>query len=150
MRHGFKKTKFADGIDADRMLMRKLTVNFFTKGKISTTFSKIKALRPEIERTVTKIKKGTEADKNYLLRKLGDSYKSLSSVFKEVSSQLSKVQSGYTKIVKLGYRESDGAPTASLEWAYPVVLPSAKKTEAKTKEVPAAKANENKKKEVKE
>lgn len=142
MRHGFKKAKFADGQDADRALMRKLTVNFFINGKISTTFSKIKALRPEVEKMVTKIKKGTEADKNYLLKKLGSNYDSLSGIFKEVAGQLSKVGSGYTKIVKLGFRDSDGAATALLTWAYPVVMPKAqkqevKKTEAEVKKAPA-------------
>jgi large subunit ribosomal protein L17 len=140
MRHGFKKAKFANGMDADRMLMRKLMVNFFTHGKIASTISKIKALRPEVEKAVTKIKKGGEADKNYLLQKLGGNYEKLAEVFKEIASQLNKVQSGYTKIIKQGNRESDGALTAQLTWAYPVVLPKeAKVVKAKKAEVKSEK-----------
>ncbi len=131
MRHGFKKAKFAAGYDADRMLMRKLMFNFFTNGKLTTTFSKIKALRPEIEKAVTKIKRGTEADKNNLLKRFGSNYDMLSEIFKEVSTQLSKVQSGFTKIIKLGDRESDGAKSATLVWAYPVVMPGKKKETSK-------------------
>jgi large subunit ribosomal protein L17 len=147
MRHGFKKAKFAAGYDADRMLMRKLMVNFFKRGKLSTTFSKIKALKPEVERAVTKIKKGTEADKNTLLKRLGN-YDFLSEIFKEVATQLSKVQSGYTKIIKLGDRESDGAKAATLVWAYPVVMPT-KKKEVVKKSTAAKADKEVVKKEIK-
>lgn len=147
MRHGFKKAKFADGQDADRMLMRKLTVNFFLNGKISTTMSKVKALKPEVEKMVTKVKSGTEADKNYLLKKLGDSKKALDKIFKDISSQLSQFKSGYTKIVKLGYRDSDGAATATLVWAHPVVM--SKDAKETVKKMKAETKSEVTKKEVK-
>lgn len=149
MRHGFKKAKFANGQDADRMLMRKLMVNFFAKGKIATTHAKIKALRPEVEKAVTKIKKGAEADKNYLMKRLGSNYEGLKEIFKEIATQLSKVQSGYTKIIKMGMRESDGAPVAQLVWAYPVVMPSVKKAVKAEKTAKKTEKEVAKKEEVK-
>lgn len=126
MRHGFKKTKFGNGRDADRMLFRKLTINFFLNGRIETTLSKIKALKPKIEKLVTKIKRGAESDKNYLIQSL-DYRPDLESRWADIKTALSAVKGGYTKIVKLGFRDSDGAPVARLEWAYPVVMNEVKK-----------------------
>lgn len=119
MRHGYKKTKFADGYDADRMLIRKLATNFFRDGKVETTFTKAHAVRPLIERLVTKIKGASNADKNYLLKRLGNI--DLKDKSEAIISSLGKVQSGFLRIVKLGTRDSDGAETARLEWAHPVV-----------------------------
>ena len=125
MRHGFIKVKFGNGQDANQMLKRKLAVNFLMWGKIETTFSKVKVLKPIIEKMVTKIKRGTEADNNQLLKQLGNHDRLLSN-FKEIKTALEKVNSGFVKIVKLGARESDGGQMARLIWAYPVVNASEK------------------------
>jgi len=120
MRHGFIKVKFGHGHDANQMLKRKLAVNFLKWGKIETTFSKVKVLKPIIEKMVTKIKGGTEADHNQLLKQLG-SHEQLLENFKEIKTAMSKINSGFVKIIKLGARESDGGQMARLIWAYPVV-----------------------------
>ncbi len=120
MRHGYKKNKFANGYDADRMLMRKLALNFFLEGKVETTLSKAQAVKPVIEKMVTKIKAGATSDRNVLTRKFG-SLELLKEKMEEISTSLKEVKGGYTKIIKLGFRDSDGAPTARVEWAHPVV-----------------------------
>jgi len=123
MRHGFKKQRFANGQDADQMLFRKLMVNFILNGKIASTFSKIKVLKPRVEKLISKVKNGNEADKNYLLKKLGGEWSRTEKILKDVSSQLKTVPGGYTRISKLGDRSSDGALMAVLSWAHKVVLP---------------------------
>lgn len=120
MRHGFINVKFGHGQDANQMLKRKLAVNFLLWGKIETTFAKVKVLKPIIEKIVTKIKGGTESDHNQLLKQLGNHDKLLEN-FKEIKTAMSKVNSGFVKIVKLGARASDGGQMARLIWAYPVV-----------------------------
>jgi len=138
MRHGFRQIKFRHGQDADQMLVRKLVTSFLLRGKITTTISKIKAIKPLVERAVTKIKTMSQADGNYLRKSFGD-IKPLETRFKDIGLAFSKVQSGYTKIIKLGYRDSDGASTARLEWAYPVIMNEKK---APIKKVKAPKAKE--------
>ena len=133
MKHKVKKIKFYAGQDSDQMLVRKLLSNFFVNGKISTTIKKIKMLRPQVERIVTKIKSNSQSDKNMILRKLGDGKIKLDNIFKEIATQLKDVTGGYTKIIKTGYRDSDGAPTGTLIWAHTVVMPPA--TEKKSKKV---------------
>ena len=130
MRHGFKKPKFGQGYDAGRALMRKLTVNFLMTGKIKTTIARAKAVRPEIEKLVGKIKSMREADKNNLLNKLGNVSR-LEDRFKDITTALSTVKSGYTRIVKLGRRQADGSEMGELTWAYPVVLTDKTKKESK-------------------
>lgn len=130
MRHRVKKIKFRQGKDATDMLMRKLAINFFSRGKLKTTLKKAKVLKSRVEKLVEKVKEKNQANKNYLLRFLGEN-KLIDLLFENVGPVLKDKTGGYVKVVKLGYRPSDGAPYARLEWAYPVVIepkPVIKKT----------------------
>jgi len=120
MRHGVKKIKFSNGIDANLALTRKLAVNFFLKGKLSTTLSKAKAMKPVIERLIEKMKVKTESNLNYLKQKL-DSKEVIEMAYKDISPTIAKINGGYVRVIKLGQRESDGAETARIEWVYPII-----------------------------
>ncbi|MFH0979610.1 MAG: 50S ribosomal protein L17 [Candidatus Roizmanbacteria bacterium] len=126
MRHGVRKIRFNWGKDANKMLMRKLAVNFLSKGYLQTTLSKAKALRPYLEKLVCKMKVESEANKNYLLRYLGDE-KIINNGFKIIGPALSKINGGYVRIIKMNIRSSDGATMAKIAWAYPVILEEVKK-----------------------
>ena len=120
MRHRVKKIKFSNGIDANRALTRKLAVNFFLKGKLTTTLSKAKAIKPVIEKLIEKMKVKTESNLNYLKQKL-NSKEVLMIAYKDISPVIAKISGGYIRVVKLGKRESDGAETARIEWVYPII-----------------------------
>lgn len=120
MRHRVKKIKFSNGIDANRALTRKLAVNFFLKGKLTTTLSKAKAIKPVIEKLIEKMKVKTESNLNYLKQKL-DNKEVLEIAYKDISPVIVKINGGYIRVVKLGKRESDGAETARIEWVYPII-----------------------------
>ena len=120
MRHGVKKIKFSNGIDSNRALVRKLSVNFFLKGKLTTTLSKAKAIKPVIERLVEKMKVKTEANVNYLKQKL-DSKEVIEIAYRDISPVVTKINGGYVRIVKLGKRESDAAEVGRIEWVYPII-----------------------------
>lgn len=121
MKHRAKKAKFGYGKDANQMLLRKLASNFFVSGKLETTKQKAKAAQSAVERMVTKAKTKTEADKNYI-RKHITTNKVMDLLINQIAVQLEKVGSGYTRIIKLNQRITDGAHISRLEWAYPVVL----------------------------
>lgn len=131
MRHRVKKIKFNWGKDANRMLMRKLAINFLSKGYLQTTLSKAKALRPYLEKLVFKMKVKSEANKNYLLRYLGDE-KIVNNGFKIIGPALSKINGGYIRIVKMNMRNADGATMARITWVYPVVLEEVKNEKPNT------------------
>jgi len=120
MRHRVKKIKFSNGIDANRAMTRKLALNFFLKGKLSTTLSRAKAIKPVIERLVEKMKVRTEANVNYLKQKLDDE-RILEMAYRDISPVVAKINGGYIRIIKLGQRESDGAEAARIEWVYPII-----------------------------
>ncbi|MBI5127603.1 50S ribosomal protein L17 [Candidatus Roizmanbacteria bacterium] len=129
MRHGVKKIKFTSGIDANRMLMRKLAVNFLSKGYLQTTLIKAKALKTHLEKLVSKMKVKNESNKNYLLRYLAET-KIVNDCFDRVGPALEKIRGGYVRIIKVGMRSADGSSMAKVEWAYPV-LKEEKKTQVK-------------------
>jgi len=120
MRHRVKKIKFSNGVDANRALVRKLAVNFFLKGKLSTTLSRAKAMKPVIEKLIEKMKVKTESNLNYLKQKLDDK-EVLKIAYRDISPVILKINGGYIRIIKLGRRESDGAETARIEWVYPII-----------------------------
>ncbi len=122
MRHRDKKIKFRSGKDANKMLVRKLLVNFFFNGKIETTLGRAKVVKSLVDKLVKKIIVKNEANKNYLLKILDDQ-KLIVRLFKETGPILKdKPGGGYVKIVKLLNRDSDGADVARVEWVYPVLI----------------------------
>lgn len=134
MRHRVKKIKFRAGYDANKMLVKKLVVNFLERGKITTTLKKAKVLKSVIERLVEKAKEKTESNKNYLLRHVTDK-KTIKFLFETVGPTLKKTVGGYVKVVRLGARDSDGTETARLEWAYPIVIEEKEEKKPKVKKV---------------
>ncbi len=121
MRHRIKKIKFRSGRDANNMLARKLAKNFLINAKITTTLKKAIVLKSIVERLVEKAKVETEANKNYLLRKLEDR-RLVVRIFKEVGTSLKDKVGGYVRVVRLGARSSDGSEMARLEWTRPVIV----------------------------
>ena len=120
MRHGVKSYTFKGGSDANKMLIRKLVVNFLANGKLTTTETRAKYAKSILDHLVEKSKVRTEANKNYLLRKVAEP-RVVEFLFTEIGPAIKDIKGGYIKITKIGYRDSDGSPSARLEWAHPVV-----------------------------
>jgi len=131
MRHRSKKIKFNYGKDAKDMLVRQLASNFLTRGIMVTTFKKAKVTRSEVERLVSKAKIKSEANKNVLLRRIVRK-EIVSLLFDTIAPVFKSIVGGYTRIIKLQQRKTDGAQIVRLEWTLPVVLVPEKKTVEKT------------------
>lgn len=140
MRHGSKKIKVRLGIDANKMLMRKLTMNFISMGKITTTQTKAKLLKTFVERLVEKTKQETEANKNYLLRYIPYSH-IVQKLFLNVGPAMKDKIGGYVTLQKMYQRDSDGAIMVKMQWSNPVVMnePVKEKVSVKDKVEPKAK-----------
>lgn len=126
MWHRVKKIKFRAGKDANKMLVKKLVLNFLEHGKIITSLKKAKVLKSVIEKLVEKAKEQSEANKNYLLHYITDK-KITKFLFETVGPTLKKIAGGYVRVVRLNVRESDGSDRARFEWAYPIVREEPKK-----------------------
>lgn len=119
MRHKIKKTKFSFGKDANKMLLRKLTFNFFKSGYLETTLIKAKVLKSYLEKLISKFKNLNDKNKKYLLRKIGDS-RLVNNLSNIINKSFSNISGGYVKIIKTDLRNGDGSLMAKIEWAYPI------------------------------
>lgn len=134
--------KFGSGKDDSRMLVRKMSRDFFLKGRLTTTVARAKALRSPIEHMVTLAKRNTEATKNVLLKKTGN--KNLVAILTgQIAPVFSEKTSGFVRVVRIGSRPSDGSMMGRLEWTLPVVVTQKEnkvkeKKEVKAKAVPAS------------
>lgn len=146
MRHRVKTVKFKYGRNADSMLKRKLLKNFIVHGRMTTTEKKIKTIKREVEKLIQYAKKNTEASRILLKSRLAD--RQVESVLvKYVTPAFKDRQSGFTTLVHLPQRDSDGATIARLQWSLPVVLekPVSKKKKKEVKTETAKKEKVGKK-----
>lgn len=120
MRHGVKKIKFKKGQDATTTTTKKLIVGFILSGRVLTTVKRAKVIKSEVERMAEKSKEKTEANRNYMLRRLGP-HRVIKTMFEDVGPALKGKSGGYIKLNRVGYRDSDGAQMAKVSWVYPVV-----------------------------
>lgn len=104
-------------------MLSNMSVSLITHGRIKTTLAKAKALRPFIEKIVTKAKRAAakteKKDKLHLrrlaLRDVRDEA-AISMLFDDKVSEFENRPGGYTRIYKLGPRQGDAAEMALIEF----------------------------------
>ncbi len=116
MRHGNNKRKFGRVRKVRNALMNSLVLNLIVREKIKTTLPKAKELRPMIEKLVTRAKKGDAAGRRLTTATLSGNTKEVKKLFDVLAPKYKDVKGGYTRIMKLGVRVSDGAPMAIIEF----------------------------------
>lgn len=82
--------------------------------RITTTLPKAKALRPFIEPLITRSKDDTTHNRRQVFRHLRDK-DAVDELFYEVAEEVGDRPGGYTRIIKLGRRQGDGAEMAMVE-----------------------------------
>jgi large subunit ribosomal protein L17 len=118
-------------------MLRNMATSLFKHGKITTTETKAKRLRPLAERLVTFAKRGDLAARRRVLAQLTEK-SVVHELFTNIAPQVADRQGGYTRITKLGYRKGDNAPMALIELVLEPV--NAKPKASKTKLTNAVKA----------
>ncbi|MDP2789304.1 MAG: 50S ribosomal protein L17 [bacterium] len=116
MRHHNAKRKFGKTRKVRNALMNSLALNLIVRGKIKTTEPKAKELRPFIEKLVTLARKDTLANRRLALSKLSNRNPEVKKLFEKIAPKYDKQSGGYTRVLKLGARKSDGAPMAIIEF----------------------------------
>ena len=115
MRHSNRNKKFGRKRKVRVALMRSLARSLVLHGKIETTEARAKALRPFVERMVTGARGGTVAARRLAARRMG-SVDGTDLLFKNAAKKYEKRAGGYTRVVKTGFRKSDGARKAIIEF----------------------------------
>ena len=113
MRKLNKGRKFSRKVGPRKMLLRVLVNNFFVHEKIKTTEAKAKELRSIAEKMITKAKKINLANRRILASELTPVL--TKKINDEIAPRYKDRAGGYTRIIKLGPRNSDGAHMAVIE-----------------------------------
>lgn len=108
-----KGRKFNRERDQRRALLKTLAVSLLLKEKIKTTEAKAKELSPFVQKKITRAKKGDLAARRYLLTLFPE--RVVKKLIDDLGVRYKDRNGGYTRIVKLGQRKSDGARMAIIE-----------------------------------
>lgn len=114
MRHGVKKAKLQRTASHRNSLLANQASSLIIHGRITTTLAKAKALRPYVEKLITKGKTGTLHSCRLAAAVLSQK-KAVARLCGEIAEATKNRQGGYTRIVKLGQRKTDSAPMALIE-----------------------------------
>ena len=139
-----------------RAMSRNMVTSLFRYERITTTKSKALEVRKSAEKLITRAKEDTVHNRREAAKFIQDE-KILNKLFTEIGPRMKKRNGGYTRVLKLGYRQGDAADVVILELvdykldaekseekkpAKKADAPKAKKPAAK--KAPAKKASEKK------
>lgn len=140
MRHRKNNVKFGRSKSHREALVSMLVVGLVKAKSVRTTARKAKVARTEAEKLVTLARKGTLASRRLVAARLRDEA-AAKELFEKIVPMQAGRPGGYTRIVKLGQRASDGAEMAVLSWVDEPVAPKKKAAEpAAAEPAPAAEA----------
>lgn len=136
-----KGPRLGGGPAHEKLMLANLATALFTHGRIQTTETKAKRLRPLAERMVTFAKRGDLHSRRRVMTVIRDK-SAVHKLFTEIAPQVHEREGGYTRIVKTGFRKGDRAPMAVIELVLEPVekKPSAKKAQAAKDKAAAEKA----------
>lgn len=106
--------RLGSGPDHQKQILANQASQLFMHGRIRTTQTKAKTLRPYAERLITKAKQGDLHARRQILSKLHDRDVT-AYLFEEVAPRFAERNGGYTRMLKLGPRKGDNAPMALVE-----------------------------------
>ncbi len=119
-----KGPRLGGGPAHERLLLRNMATSLIKHGKITTTETKAKRLRPLAERLVTFAKRGDLHARRRVMTMITDK-SVVHELFTNIAPQVADRQGGYTRITKLGFRKGDNAPLALIELVLEPVNPKA-------------------------
>ena len=129
-----------------RLILSNLATQLFEHGRITTTESRARTLRPLAEKLITKAKKahlGENAlhNRREVLKTIRDKGV-VHSLFADIAPTFAERPGGYTRITKIGPRQGDNAPMAVIELVTEAYAPSAPKAPKAEPAVEAAPVEE--------
>ena len=116
MLHGNAITKLGRVRKQRIALMRSLARSLIIHERIETTEAKAKALRPIIEKLITRAKKGDLASSRILISRLGGAEREVKKLVSEIAPKYKDRNGGYTRISKINAHKADGRDVAVIEF----------------------------------
>nr|WP_298928798.1 50S ribosomal protein L17 [uncultured Erythrobacter sp.] len=115
MRHGISQRKLSRKSGHRKALFRNMSAALIKHEQIHTTLPKAKELRPYIEKLITLAKRGGLSNRRLAQARLLDETQ-LKKLFDVLAKRYDDRDGGYTRIIKAGYRGSDAAQMAIIEF----------------------------------
>ncbi len=109
-----KGPRLGSGPKHQRQLLSNLASSLFEHERIETTEAKAKMLRPYAERLISKAKDGSVHQRRQVLSLVQDR-DIVHKLFDDIGPRFADRNGGYTRILKIGPRNGDGAPMALIE-----------------------------------
>lgn len=141
MRHRVAHRKLGRTTPHRIALLRNLATALFERERIRTTLMKAKELRPYAEKLITLAKR--EEDRLHSRRRVARDIRNpivLRKLFDDLGARFAARPGGYTRILRLGPRQGDGAEMAIVELIGSEWKPEKKDDKGKKQEAKAAKA----------
>lgn len=114
MRHGKKFNHLGRKAGHRKALLKNLAIALIDNKRINTTLAKAKALRKYVEPIITKGKTNTTHNRRLVFSHL-QSKTAVTELFSSVADKVGGRPGGYTRIIKTGFRQGDGAEMAMIE-----------------------------------
>ena len=114
MKHNITQRKLNRTTSHRKALLMNLSNALIKHEQITTTLPKAKALRPFVEKIITLGKNGDLTSRRKAISILQDE-KNIKKIFDIIADRYKERSGGYTRIVKIGNRFGDNAPTAIIE-----------------------------------
>ncbi|HPC04034.1 MAG TPA: 50S ribosomal protein L17 [Syntrophales bacterium] len=114
MRHQKAVKKLGRTSSHRKAMLRNMVTSLLKHEKIVTTDAKAKELRRVAEKMITLGKRGTLHSVRRALTVVRDKT-TTKKLFDDLAKRYENRQGGYTRIVKLGYREGDNSPVSMIQ-----------------------------------
>lgn len=114
MRHRIGGYKLDRDVSARRALFRALATSLILEDRIKTTVTKAKAVRPQVEKMITLAKRDTLHTRRQAAAFL-TSEDAVKKLFDTIGPRFADRSGGYTRIMRVGFRQGDGAEEAIIE-----------------------------------
>jgi len=146
MRHRVAGKKLGRKTPHRISMFRNMVTSLFDKERVRTTLDRAKAVRPIAERMITLGKRENLHARRQALAYIKDPAV-VAKLFENLAQRFAQRHGGYTRIIRLGFRDGDGAQMAYLELIGSEFKP-AKKDEGKKGKKEASKKDKKSDKEA--
>lgn len=114
MRHNKKFNHLGRTATHRAAMLSNMACSLIMHKRITTTVAKAKALKKYVEPLITKSKNDTTNSRRVVFSYLQDKF-AVTELFQEISVKVADRPGGYTRIIKTGFRQSDGADMCFIE-----------------------------------
>ena len=114
MRHQLRVPKLGRPADQRKAMLRGLTTQLIREGRVTTTKTRAKALRDEVEKMITLAKEGSLSARRKAIGYIYDK-QLVHTLFDKAQDRYGDRKGGYTRIVRTVPRRGDNAEMAIIE-----------------------------------